>query len=448
MATRITQHDDESGFEPIQASMGQPQKPTNGSSHVATANEVTSVEEVAGEGNQTVEYTEAAVTPPAEGDYHEEVRSVTTLFRTEAEEEAVETSREESVFETVEGFDESALSAAAEESDETEEAVVDAFFADAGSQEFLPILGALAKPLVTAIVPMLAQSVLKSGARLPIDPRLLRRVLALGRGVVFPRLPGRPAPRRESMTEAEEAAMEVDEAALEAQVQQLEVVIGTDDRVQITNTLALPWRHLCHLKIRAANGKMFLGTGFFIGPRTIITAGHCVYLHGQGGWPRDILVTPARNADKEPFGKVTSTSFRSVKGWVNHKSRDYDYGAILLPRQSRIGKMTGSFGYGCYPDAYLRGKRLNTAGYPGDKPAGTMWFNARHVKDLQARVITYDMDTAGGQSGSAVWILNRTTGKRTVVGIHTNGASGGNSATRITRPVFDNLRKWHAEGGT
>jgi V8-like Glu-specific endopeptidase len=43
-----------------------------------------------------------------------------------------------------------------------------------------------------------------------------------------------------------------------------------------------------------------------------------------------------------------------------------------------------------------------------------------------------------------VWRLQN--GQRHAVGIHTNGASTGNSATRITSPVFNNIKKWKAEG--
>ena len=35
---------------------------------------------------------------------------------------------------------------------------------------------------------------------------------------------------------------------------------------------------------------------------------------------------------------------------------------------------------------------------------------------------------------------------RYCVGIHTNGDSGGNSATRIVKEVFDNIKGWKAEG--
>ncbi len=55
-----------------------------------------------------------------------------------------------------------------------------------------------------------------------------------------------------------------------------------------------------------------------------------------------------------------------------------------------------------------------------------------------------DIDTAGGQSGSAVYRIKD--GKRFAVGIHAYGVGSGqfNSATRINRPVFDNLQTWRA----
>jgi V8-like Glu-specific endopeptidase len=75
-----------------------------------------------------------------------------------------------------------------------------------------------------------------------------------------------------------------------------EVVIGRDDRVQITNTTAYPWRTICSLIITARDGSRWIGTGWLVGPRTVITAGHCVYMHKRGGWARSIEVIPGRNA--------------------------------------------------------------------------------------------------------------------------------------------------------
>lgn len=317
-----------------------------------------------------------------------------------------------------------------------EEALLDAYFAEAAveedAQEFLPILGALV-PVFKAALPILVNTLAQKGstaltARLrrlqqQKKPRLLRR--ETGGGLV----------------EADESDTEALVDALSA----MEVVIGPDDRKRVTPTNVLPWRRICHLSIRAANGSMFLGTGFFIGPRTVATAGHCVFLRDNGGWASEIRVSPARDGSATPYGTVTATSLRSVRGWVVGRKRAYDYGAIILPRTFRQPSI-GAFGFAAYPDAMLRQGKLNTAGYPGDKPSGTMWYHGRVAKSVAARVITYDTDTAGGQSGSPVW--QRRGNTRTVVGIHTNGSPSGNSATRITQPVFTNFMAWRAEGGT
>jgi V8-like Glu-specific endopeptidase len=69
---------------------------------------------------------------------------------------------------------------------------------------------------------------------------------------------------------------------------------------------------------------------------------------------------------------------------------------------------------------------------------------ARRIASVGARKVFYDIDTAGGQSGSAVYRIKD--GKRFAVGIHAYGVGSGqfNSATRINRPVFDNLQTWRA----
>lgn len=235
-----------------------------------------------------------------------------------------------------------------------------------------------------------------------------------------------------------------DEAVREAFIEQmeaLEVIIGQDDRVQITTTAQAPYNRICHLSIRAGDGSSFLGTGFFIGPRTILTAGHCVYDSDHGGWPQQIIVSPGRNGNSKPFGQFVSTRFSSVQGWIKNQSRDCDYGVIHLSPNDRVPSQIGCFGYGVFSDDYIEKRRLHIAGYPGDKPAGTMMFHSRQATDVTPTTIVYDIDTVGGQSGSPVYDEFRR-----VVAIHTNGASSGNSATRIIGPVFQNLSQWRMEG--
>jgi glutamyl endopeptidase len=224
----------------------------------------------------------------------------------------------------------------------------------------------------------------------------------------------------------------------------IESIIDGDDRVRITATSTYPWRVHASLLITAADGSNWIGTGWFIGPRTLITAGHCVYIKhsgvvGRDGFARSIKVMPGRNGTVLPFGAVTSTDFRTVQGWANNGDQNYDYGAIILP--SDLGNTTGWLGFGVYDDATLLNSVGNISGYPGDKPAGTQWYHSRKLISVGPRKVYYDIDTMGGQSGSAVYrIVN---GRRTAVAVHAYGGSA-NSGTRITAPVHANMVSWKA----
>jgi V8-like Glu-specific endopeptidase len=225
----------------------------------------------------------------------------------------------------------------------------------------------------------------------------------------------------------------------------IEAVIGTDDRVQITNTSVYPWRVHASLLITARDNSQWIGTGWFIGPHTLATAGHCVYIKNSGvpgrdGWVKSISVMPGRNGNSLPYGSVISTNFRTVAGWANSGDQNYDYGAIIIPTQ--LGSTTGWFGFGAWSDSALVASWANISGYPGDKPAGTQWYHSRKVVSVGSRKVYYDVDTAGGQRGSAVYrIIN---GGRYGMAIHAYGGTTTNSGTRITSPVFNNLVAWKA----
>jgi V8-like Glu-specific endopeptidase len=224
----------------------------------------------------------------------------------------------------------------------------------------------------------------------------------------------------------------------------LEVVIGEDDRLQVKEqTASYPWRCICSLRITANDGTMWIGTGWLNGPRTVVTAGHCVFIHGHGGWVRQIEVIPGRNGTERPFDSCVATTFRSVEGWTEDRDRDFDYGAILLPASCRYGDRLGWFGFANFGDPALDNLNANLAGYPGDKPPGTQWFHARAIKQITQHTVFYDIDTAGGQSGAPLWVVQE--GSRYGIAVHTNGALTGNSATRITEDVFENLVNWRNE---
>jgi V8-like Glu-specific endopeptidase len=224
-----------------------------------------------------------------------------------------------------------------------------------------------------------------------------------------------------------------------------ETVHGPDDRVQISPAGGHPWRMHASLLITAADNSRWIGTAWFIGPHTLATAGHVVFIKNSGvpgrdGWVRSINVMPGRDGAALPYGSVTSTDFRSVLGWTESGDEDYDYGAVIIPTD--LGSATGWFGFGAWSDADLASVTGNISGYPGDKPSGTQWYDARTIAAVGPNKVYYDIDSAGGQSGSAVYRLFN--GGRYGVAVHAYGGPTTNSGTRITRPVFDNLRTWRA----
>jgi len=220
-------------------------------------------------------------------------------------------------------------------------------------------------------------------------------------------------------------------------------VNGEDNRVQIADTGSYLWPTIASLLITAADDSMWIGTGWFIGPKTLITAGHCVFIKnsgtpGQDGWVKQITVVPGRNGSDSPFGQVTSSDFHAVTGWTEDGSEEYDYSAIIL--STDLGNQTGWFGFGTYADDDLISAMANIAGYPGDKPDGSLWYDAHQIDSVKPKKVYYDIDTMGGQSGSGVW--REIEGSRYAVAIDAYGGTSTNSGTRIDDAVYQNMLDW------
>ena len=237
--------------------------------------------------------------------------------------------------------------------------------------------------------------------------------------------------------------MDIGAASFESQVV-LETVHGKDNRIQIAQTTQFPFRAIASLLITARDGTQYVGTAWFISPRTLITAGHCVYIKNSGrpnrdGWVKSIEVMPGRSGSNLPYGSVTSSQFWTVKGWADRGDENYDYAAIIIPTE--LGSKVGWFGYGAFPDGALMGPILNVTGYPADKDGGaTLWHDSKAAAALSSTKIHYDIDTHGGQSGAAVYMIRD--GKRYAVAVHAYGGATTNSGTRISDRIYKNFDAW------
>jgi glutamyl endopeptidase len=226
-----------------------------------------------------------------------------------------------------------------------------------------------------------------------------------------------------------------------------EIVIGADDRRRVNDTTAYPWRAIASLVITTRNGRVGVGTAWFISPRTLVTAGHCVFIQSRDpalhGWVRRIVVMPGRDGPTTPFGAITALQFQSVRGWTRDASEGYDYGAIILSSSADVGNRVGTFGVGALSNADSEDLVVNVSGYPDDKKgveSGTQWYHAQSVIGVSRRQVEYVVDTWGGQSGSPVFCLRDE--QFVAVAVHAYGGSSSNSGTRITPDVLEVLDSW------
>lgn len=214
---------------------------------------------------------------------------------------------------------------------------------------------------------------------------------------------------------------------------------GADDRVPVADPSALPWRCVCQLVIEGLHGREVLGTGWLAGPRTVVTAGHNLLSFAAGLQATRVWVLPARTGDAVPYGFSVSTRFDVHPRWRDAGERVHDVGVIWL--EEPVGERVGWFGIGAYSDQALGALLVNNAGYPADKPLGTMWFNAGRILQVQPKSLTYGLDTEPGQSGSPIFHYTADE-QRIVVAVHAYGDSGSNIGVRITDETLALLSDW------
>lgn len=240
-----------------------------------------------------------------------------------------------------------------------------------------------------------------------------------------------------------------------------------DNRIHELNTRQFPFNTVCHVERDFGNGRWTGCTGTLLSPNILLTAGHCLFSHLRGGPPKRLRVIPGRrDRDTFPFGFVYSRLFYVPKGFIcpgrgrSKQRRWYDYGIAVLLRPFR--NITQFMGF--VPMSYNQLKKLSKnqkitiAGYPGDRPTGSLWRHSERLEKITKRRLLYSVDTCPGHSGSPVWLWQRASASFHLIGVHTSGildergrsygcrkgtvlAPGGlyNSGVRINTSVHKNI---------
>lgn len=262
---------------------------------------------------------------------------------------------------------------------------------------------------------------------------------------------------------------------------------GTPDVRRVRDTRVPPFRWVCRISIQrrivrpgggsTKTGLAPAGSGLLITPRHVLTAAHVLSTPADAGQDRHetllVSVAPGHDDGAVRFGSVEAERWVLHPRWTDSaRGTAHDLALITLARpigsERFDGRPLGCWGstpgHGWLGDmpAALSARLLElpiaTAGYPGSASGRMVTSTSRLqlsagerralaaspqlVSTLMQRrpVFAVDAGATGGQSGSPLWV--DAAGRRHLVGVLVDAASGINHAVALTAPVQRLVQSW------
>ncbi len=226
---------------------------------------------------------------------------------------------------------------------------------------------------------------------------------------------------------------------------------------KITNTKASRYRNTVFIRIQTDNGKIYGGTGVFIGPNAILTAAHVVNnsKFGDDRIPNSATVFPGYSYQTEgttPYGSATVRSYIVPSNWTNNNNSNYDWAIITL--NSNLGDSVGNYGFKWKSGNY-NGTSIYAHGYPGklsedaDAVGGNEFLymtSGTICTSLEYTLRSSNTNAIDGMSGGPLYIYSATYGYQSIGivsgGIKVDGVKY-NRFTRITETLYDLLVEYN-----
>lgn len=182
------------------------------------------------------------------------------------------------------------------------------------------------------------------------------------------------------------------------------------------------------------------GTGFVIGPNTIVTAGHCM----RGGVDKWQYDTKVYIEDINTISKYSVKSIICPVEYCEGALSEFDW--AILTVDGNIGEETGWFGFGI-PNNEMIESDITVAGYTSanSNQECKLYKKTGKIKNISERNVYYHISTNSGQSGGPVF-----TSDNIVWAIHTFGGgtdvNSNNFGSRINKCIFNLLYEKRKEG--
>jgi glutamyl endopeptidase len=205
---------------------------------------------------------------------------------------------------------------------------------------------------------------------------------------------------------------------------------ATDTRTAVLSTLMYPFSAVVRLLSTFPNGDQVVGTGAFVGPDRVVTAGHVIYDIEAGGYAKSVQVIPAYANGSTPFGVTHAAWMLTSNGYKEKADPNFDFG--MLRTADALGWKTGWLGLKSTDNRDL--DLIVLCGYPNDR-GGTQamyfaggpsqWERGQNWREFTHR-LQYEFWTDNGMSGGP--LINNFF---YIVGVHTGGNSNYNYAVSI-----------------